>query len=203
MPKASFLSKAVAATFIVLTISVIGGIVTMIILYKSQISGMNPTPRPTLPPTTTGPPPVMRLPKTLIPESYEIFLQPHFYTRIIEQVNVTSPNQTLLFTGNSTVRLRCVQGTSTIYLHSKELRVSSPVVKNTNTHEVIGISSMTNHKDESNFLEIELKKPLDVEASYNLSLQFEGEISEDLEALYLSSYTEGVPAHEGDTNVER
>lgn len=145
----------------------------------------------------------MRLPKNLRPDSYEIFIQPHFYTRIIEQVNVTSPNQTLLFTGNSTVHFLCVQGTSTIYLHSKDLRVSSPVVKNTKTHEVIGISSMMNHNDETNFLEIQLKKQLDVETNYSLSLQFEGEISENLEALYLSSYTEGVPAYEGDTNVER
>lgn len=62
---------------------------------------------------------------------------------------------------------------------------------------------MMNHNDESNFLEIQLNKQLDVGKNYSLSLQFEGEISENLEALYLSSYTEGAPAHEGDTNVER
>ncbi|XP_026222167.1 alanyl (membrane) aminopeptidase a [Anabas testudineus] len=203
MPKGSFLSKALAATFIVLTISVIGGIITMIILYKTEISGMNPTARPTLPPTTTAPPPVMRLPPNLVPERYTIFIQPHFYTKIIEEVNVTSPNQTMLFTGNSTVEFRCVERTSTIYLNSKDLKVSNPLVKNTKTNEKIPHSSMISHDDESNFLEIPLNEHLEAGKNYSLFLDFEGEISVNLEGLYLSSYVEGGPAYEGDRNAER
>ncbi|XP_050929569.1 LOW QUALITY PROTEIN: alanyl (membrane) aminopeptidase-like b [Lates calcarifer] len=202
MAKNLYISKVAAAAFIVLTVSSIAGIVTMIILYKTQISTMNPTPRPTFPSTTMGPPPVMRLPRNLIPESYEIFLQPHLYSKIIEVVNVTSPNQTLLFTGNSTVNFHCVERTRTIYLHSKDLTVSNPVVMNKNTNKKMGVSAVKHHEDPSNFLEIQLNDILE-QGNYSLSLAFKGELSEYNEALYVSSYFDGFPAYEGDTNAER
>ncbi|KAK2918250.1 hypothetical protein Q8A73_004996 [Channa argus] len=203
MAKVSHLSKAVAGTFVILTISVIAGLITMIVFYDQQYSQLNVTYPPTLPATTTGPPPVMRLPKNLIPEGYKIFIQPHFYTRIIEVVNVTSPNQTLLFTGNSTVYFHCFQRTSTIFLHSKDLVVSNPIVIDQNTNEKMRVMTMTNHQDESNFLEIGLKDALETGGNYSLFLDFAGEVSEYLEGLYLSSYTEGIPEYEGDSNAER
>lgn len=203
MPKESIISKALASAFVVLTVSVIAGTVTMVILYKTQISEMNPTPRPTFPPTTTGPPPVMRLPKNLIPHSYKVFLKPHLYTRIIEEVNVTSPNQTFLFTGNSTVNFHCVQTTSTIYLHSNNLKVFDPVVINTDKDERIRVSDMMHHEDESDFLEVELNERLEEGGNYSLFLAFSGQMSEDLEGLYVSTYQEGHPAHEDDTNTAR
>uniref|UniRef100_A0A4W6ENH2 Aminopeptidase n=1 Tax=Lates calcarifer TaxID=8187 RepID=A0A4W6ENH2_LATCA len=166
MAKNLYISKVAAAAFIVLTVSSIAGIVTMIILYKTQISTMNPTPRPTFPSTTMGPPPVMRLPRNLIPESYEIFLH---------------PNQTLLFTGNSTVNFHCVERTRTIYLHSKDLTVSNPVVMNKNTNKKMGVSAVKHHEDPSNFLEIQLNDILE-QGNYSLSLAFKGELSEYNEA---------------------
>ncbi|XP_029009681.1 aminopeptidase N-like [Betta splendens] len=203
MPKVSILSKAVAATFVILTISVIAGIITMVVFYKSEISTMNPTPRPTFPSTTLAPPPVMRLPRSLVPEKYTITIKPEFYSRIIEKVNVTSPNQTLVFSGESTVEIRCVQKTRSIYLHSKNLLVSDEVVMNKNTEERIKVSSVKNHDDETDFLEIQLDSDLEEGSIYTLQLAFRGEISENLEALYLSSYVEGVPADEDDTNADR
>lgn len=197
MPKASCLSKFLAIAFVVLSISVIAGIVTMVIFYKTEISKLNPTPRPTFAPTTTGPPPVMRLPTNLLPESYRIFLQPHFYTEIIDVVNVTSPNQTLLFTGNSTVNFHCVHSTSTIFLHSKELLVSAPAVTDRDTNKNIRVDSVNNHEDESNFLEIQLNEELKEGRNYSLFLAFEGEISEILRGLYISFYVEG------DANTEK
>ncbi|XP_045892282.1 alanyl (membrane) aminopeptidase a [Micropterus dolomieu] len=201
--KDSFTSKALATAFVILTISVIAGIVTMTILYKTEISKLNPTPRPTFPSTTTGPPPVMRLPKNLIPQSYKVFLQPHLYTQIIEKINVTSPNQTMLFTGNSTVNFHCVQRTSTIYLNSKDLAVSDPAVMDKNTNEMISVSELKYHEDESNFLEIQLNNALEAGRNYSLFLAFKGEISENLDALYVSTYIEGDPDYEGDQNSER
>uniref|UniRef100_A0A8P4KNK1 Aminopeptidase n=1 Tax=Dicentrarchus labrax TaxID=13489 RepID=A0A8P4KNK1_DICLA len=203
MAKSSFTSKAIASAFMILTGSVIAGIVTMVILYNTQISSMNPTPRPTFSTTTTGPPPVMRLPKNLIPETYTVFLKPHFYTRIIEEVNVTSPNQTMLFTGNSTVNFHCAQTTRTIYLNSKDLAVSKPKVIDTENNNNIEVSAMKHHEDESDFLEIQLKEALEAGGNYSLSLDFKGEISENLDALFVSTYQEGEPEFEGDTNTER
>lgn len=203
MPKVSVLSKAVAATFVILTISVVAGIITMVVFYKNEISTMNPTPRPTFPSTTLAPPPDMRLPRSLVPERYTITLKPDFYTRIIEEVNVTSPNQTLVFSGNTTVEFHCIQKTRTIYLHSKNLLVFNEMVMNKDTNKEIKVSSMKHHNDESDFLEIQLHGDLEAGGNYTVHLGFSGEISEYLEGLYLSSYVEGVPAYEGDTDAER
>ncbi|XP_060892278.1 alanyl (membrane) aminopeptidase-like b [Labrus mixtus] len=203
MAKKSFVSKGIATAFVILTVSALVGIVTMVILYNTQISKMNPTPRPTISVTTPGPPPVMRLPTNLIPENYKVFLQPHLYTKIIEEVNVTSPNQTMLFTGNSTVDFHCVQKTSTIYLHSLDLAVSGPVVMDKDKNELIRASALKYHEDGSNFLEIQLSDALDAGGNYSLFLAFKGEISQSLEGLFLSIYVEGQPAHEEDTNVDR
>ncbi|KAM6937865.1 alanyl (membrane) aminopeptidase-like b [Xenentodon cancila] len=197
MPKKSTISKAFASVFGILTVSVIAGIITMVVVYKNQIETMNPTYRPELTTTTMPPPPVMRLPKTLVPEKYTVFLQPHLYTRIIEEVNVTSPNQTLLFTGNSTVSFHCVQNVRSIYLHSKDLTIEARRVMNKDTNEEIRISSWNVHEDETDFLEIQLDGDLEAGGNYSLFLGFSGAISDYLEALYVSTYVEG------DTDAER
>ncbi|XP_068460282.1 aminopeptidase N-like [Clinocottus analis] len=203
MPKETGLSKAFAATFVVLTVSVIAGIVTMIIVYKTEIATMNPTPRPTFTSTTTSPPPVLRLPKNLVPQRYQVVLQPHLYTRIIEEVNVTSPNQTMLFTGNSTVTFHCVQVTKAVYLHSVDLAVSDPVLRNKDTNQKIGVSSMKNlNEQEGNFLEVQLDDVLEEGGNYTLFLAFRGEMTE-LEGIFVSTYTEGSPSYEGDQDTER
>uniref|UniRef100_A0A8C2X8C1 Aminopeptidase n=1 Tax=Cyclopterus lumpus TaxID=8103 RepID=A0A8C2X8C1_CYCLU len=188
MAKESGISKILAGTFVFLTISVIAGIVTMIIFYKTEIALMDPTPRPMFTSSTTSLPPVIRLPKNLVPQSYQVFLQPHLYTRIIEVVNVTSPNQTMLFTGNSTVTFHCVQGTSVVYLHSRNLDVSGPVVMNKDTNERIGVSSMKNEEDTRNFLEIQLNAALEAGGNYSLFLAFNGEITENLNGVFVSTY---------------
>ncbi|CAJ1057506.1 alanyl (membrane) aminopeptidase a [Xyrichtys novacula] len=203
MPKTSPVSKAIAATFAVLTVGAIVGIVTMVIFYKVQISTMDPTPRPTFLPTTAAPPPVIRLPTDLIPHRYDLFFQPHLYTKIIQEVNVTSPNQTHLFTGNSTVHFHCVQTTRTIYLHSLDLDVSGPVVMDTDQNRRIHVLGMDNHEDTSNFLQIHLKDHLEAGGNYSLFLDFEGQLSEELVGMYVSTYTEGQPAHEDDTDADR
>ncbi|XP_070828166.1 alanyl (membrane) aminopeptidase-like b [Chaetodon trifascialis] len=201
MPQVSFTSRAITSAFVILTVCAIAAaIVTMIILYTTEISTVNPT--PTVMSTTPGPPPVMRLPKNLIPHSYKVVLQPHLYTRIIEVLNDTGPNQTNLFTGNSTVYFHCVERTKTIYLNSKDLRAFDPVVMNMKHNEMIGVSEMKHHKKQSNILEIQLNETLEAGGNYSLFLAFKGELSEH-DGLYISTYHEGKPASEGDTNTKR
>uniref|UniRef100_A0A8C2Z2E4 Aminopeptidase n=1 Tax=Cyclopterus lumpus TaxID=8103 RepID=A0A8C2Z2E4_CYCLU len=189
MAKESGISKILAGTFVFLTISVIAGIVTMIIFYKTEIALMDPTPRPMFTSSTTSLPPVIRLPKNLVPQSYQV-------------VNVTSPNQTMLFTGNSTVTFHCVQGTSVVYLHSRNLDVSGPVVMNKDTNERIGVSSMKNEEDTRNFLEIQLNAALEAGGNYSLFLAFNGEITENLNGVFVSTYAQGSPAFLAATNLE-
>ncbi|XP_062245064.1 aminopeptidase Ey-like [Platichthys flesus] len=202
MAKNSCNTKLIAGAFIVLTVSVIAGIIAMIIFYKTQIGSMNPTDRPPFVTTTEQPPPDRRLPKNLVPESYKVFLKTHFYHQIIEVVNVTTPNQTTVFTGNSTVNMKCVQSTSSIYLHSRRLVVSDPVVKNRdNPNEEIRSSVV--HHGEADFLEIQLNVALEAGGNYSLFLNFKGWSWGFMDGLFLSMYLEGVPEFEGDMEPAR
>ncbi|XP_039902910.1 alanyl (membrane) aminopeptidase a [Simochromis diagramma] len=210
MPLKFGTSKAIAIAFGVLTVSSIGGMFTMIILFKAQTQNITMTPPPTLPPTSMAPTPDMRLPKSLVPQKYDIVLAVHLYTKIIEEgngsnPNITTPNQTMIFTGNSTVHFQCAQKTMSIFLNSRYLNVSSPVVLNENTKRNIKVSGMKHHDDESDFLELELMDPLEAGGNYSLFLSFHGEVSDNLEALYLSRYTDGIFDYESvdDPNADR
>lgn len=202
MPKKSLISKTAAAVFIILTVCAIIGIVTMIILHNTEISEMDPTPHPSLRTTITGPPPSMRLPKTLIPRSYKVVLQPHLHTRFFEEDNGTS--EQIMSTGNSTVYFHCTQKTQTIILHSKNLTIiGEPVVMNIKNNTRTNISEWKVHDDQSDILEVLLEEPLEAGEEYSLFLAFLGEISENHDGLYISTYQEGELEYEDDTGTYR
>ncbi|KAK7892027.1 hypothetical protein WMY93_023990 [Mugilogobius chulae] len=175
----------------------------MVIVYNMELKRLKPTPPPTVPVTTLAPPPEMRLRGDVLPESYQVFIQVYLYSRIIQEVNVTSPNQTYFFDGNVTVHLHCVQKTKSIFLHSRNQNVSRPVVVDRDSNERFYVESYSLHQDESHFLEISLEEAMEVGRNYSLFLAFEGELSYDLNGLFLSSYREGKPEHEEDTDVDR
>uniref|UniRef100_A0A8C6TIW3 Aminopeptidase n=1 Tax=Neogobius melanostomus TaxID=47308 RepID=A0A8C6TIW3_9GOBI len=191
MAKTSCMSKAFAAVFGILTILVTGTLVGMVVYYNMELQKLNPTPPPTVPSTTLAPPPEMRLRGDVLPESYKVFIQVYFYTRIIEEVNVTSPNQTLTYDGNVTVHLKCVKKTKTIFLHSRHQEVFNATVKNRDSNKYLGVEECIFHKDESDFLEIVLNEALEVGGNYSLFLNFSADINEYLDGLYLSTYQEG------------
>lgn len=190
-----YISKFLAIAIVVLTVSSIGGIITMIIVYENERIKTQPTAPPTTNSTTpypTGPPPNMRLPGNLIPESYDIVLQPHLYTVI---PNAT--NQSLIFTGNSTVYFRCVEKTKAIFLHSKQ-NVTDVTVKDLDNKRTINVKNTILYNNESNFLEIRLEGVLEEDGNYSLFTAFEGELLNDLAGFYMSSYKKG-PNTEDDT----
>uniref|UniRef100_A0A8C8IEG0 Aminopeptidase n=1 Tax=Oncorhynchus tshawytscha TaxID=74940 RepID=A0A8C8IEG0_ONCTS len=184
-----YISKFLAIAIVVLTVSSIGGIITMIIVYENERIKTQPTAPPTPNSTTpypTGPPPNMRLPGNLIPESYDIVLQPHLY---IVMNNTT--NQSLIFTGNSTVYFRCVENTKTIVLHSKEQNVTAVKVTDLDKGKIIKVDNTILYSNESNFLEIGLDSVLVKDGNYSLFTAFEGELLDDLAGFYMSSYKKG------------
>lgn len=188
MAKGVYISKSLAIATGVLTLSALGGIIVMITLYQMQIE-KNPPVRPPRPvPTTpipTGLPPTLRLPDNLIPESYEVNLQPYLY---VELPNATE--QVYIFEGNSTVRFKCVKDTWTIFLHALDLSIDKVIVTHSNTKEIIGVERYTLHND-SHFFEILLKKRLVGNGDYyDLFTKFKGELLDDLTGLYTSQYTE-------------
>lgn len=203
MSKNSFISKTIASIFGTLTILVIGSLVFIVIFYNMELNKIDPTPPPTAPVTTLAPPPVMRLPGDVIPESYKVFIQVHLYTRIIEEVNITTPNQTLFFSGNSTVHFECVQKTMSIYLHSRHQSITKALVMVRDTNKYLKVNDIILHEDQSDFLEIKLNEALEARMNYSLFLAFLGNVNENLEGLFLSTYQEGNPEYEGDTDVER
>uniref|UniRef100_A0A674CM14 Aminopeptidase n=1 Tax=Salmo trutta TaxID=8032 RepID=A0A674CM14_SALTR len=191
-----YISKFLAIAIVVLTVSSIGGIITMIIVYENERIKTQPTAPPTTNSTTpypAGPPPNMRLPGNLIPESYDIVLQPHLY---IVMNNTT--NQSLVFTGNSTVYFRCVENTKTIVLHSKEQNVTAVKVTDLDKEKIIKVDNTILYSNESNFLEIVLDSVLVKDGNYSLFTAFEGELLDDLAGFYMSSYKKG-PSTEDDT----
>uniref|UniRef100_A0A674EVH4 Aminopeptidase n=1 Tax=Salmo trutta TaxID=8032 RepID=A0A674EVH4_SALTR len=192
-----YISKVLAIATVVMTVSSIGGIITMMIVYETERIKTNPTPPPTPNATIlypTGPPPNLRLPGNLIPESYDIVLQPHLYTVI---PNAT--NQSLIFTGNSTVYFRCVEKTKTIFLHSKQ-NVTDVTVKDLDNKRTINVKNTILYNNESNFLEIRLEGVLEEDGNYSLFTAFEGELLNDLAGFYMSSYKKE-PSTKDDTKT--
>uniref|UniRef100_A0AAY4B2B0 Aminopeptidase n=1 Tax=Denticeps clupeoides TaxID=299321 RepID=A0AAY4B2B0_9TELE len=183
-----YISKTLAATTVLMTFSAIIGIITMIAVYQLEVMSLPPT-KPPEPTTTetipTGPPPSMRLPGNVIPESYKVFLQPYLYTEIS---NVT--NQTFLFTGNSTVQLRCMEKSKNIFLHSKDLVLKAIRLTDLDENVNLEVTHHVNESDsDSNFLEIRVENEvLRENGSYSLFTAFEGILHDDLEGFYRSEY---------------
>uniref|UniRef100_A0A8B9L915 Aminopeptidase n=1 Tax=Astyanax mexicanus TaxID=7994 RepID=A0A8B9L915_ASTMX len=196
MGKGVYISKGLAIATVVLTVSAVSGIVLMVVMYQLQIKENPPEEPPTLIPTTpipTGPPPNLRLPDNLIPERYEVFLQPYFYT-VLENNTV----QSHVFKGNSTVTFKCVKDTRSIFLHALQLSVSNVKVTDSVTRKNIEVERYEVHINKTNFFEIQLKEVLNGNGSYyELFTEFEGELLDDLAGLYMSRYTEN-PVNEDD-----
>ncbi|KAA0714960.1 Aminopeptidase N [Triplophysa tibetana] len=189
MGKGVIMSKSLAIAIGVLTVSSVFGVVAMLVVYRIQIARNPPQPPPTLQTTTpipTAPPASLRLPDHLIPESYEVFLQPHLYTELPD--NITE--QSFVFKGNSTVRLRCIKDSKSIFLHVRGLNVTDVRVTNTDFGKRLSVSHYEIHQNESNFLEIQLEDVLLGNGSrYELFTAFEGELLDDLSGFYVSRYT--------------
>lgn len=203
MSKNSIQSKTFAVIAVILTILTTGSMIGMAIYNKMRLDELNPTPPPTFASTTLAPPPDRRLRGDVLPESYQIFIKVYFYTRIIKQVNVTSPNQTLQFDGNVTIHLQCVEQTKTIFLHSRNQNVSNPRVWNRDTNNPLNVTGYSLREGPSDFLAIELAEKLEVGGKYSLSLNFSADVNENLDGLFLSTYQEGKPESEEDSDIER
>lgn len=81
--------------------------------------------------------------------------------------------------------------------------MSDPSVTDRNTGETVGVATFTSFADEKDFLEIELEENLKAGGNYSLFLAFQGGVSENLETLYLSKYTETDRDSENETIAER
>ncbi|XP_062403914.1 alanyl (membrane) aminopeptidase-like b [Sardina pilchardus] len=189
MAKGVFLSSGLAVGTGVMTVSAVGGIITMAIIFQVEVVREPPTtrtPATTTPFIPTGPPPDLRLPRNVIPESYRIFLRPLFYRTtplppMTNQTNQTTPtpptnpttpatpaipttptpqrNQTFIFKGNSTVNFVCLNTTRSIFLHSKNLTITDLKLTRLDEDETLIVSHRVNQStvSETDFLEVRLE----------------------------------------------
>lgn len=188
MAKVTGISKAVAVGIGVITVSSVGGLVLMSVMFQIQIGEKPPLVPPSRipdPDIPTDPPSSIRLFDHLIPVHYTVFLQTYLYGAIPN--NYTE--QSFSFKGKSTVMLNCTKDSKTIFLHVYNLNVTDVEVVTSDSNQQIQVSGYKIHYNESNFLEIQLKGMLSENGTYNLSTTFEGELFEDLAGMYASRYT--------------
>ncbi|XP_077988862.1 endoplasmic reticulum aminopeptidase 1-like [Glandiceps talaboti] len=123
----------------------------------------------------------VRLPRTLIPETYDLFLHP----------NLTTDK----YIGHVVIKIRVAQATSSIFLHMKALNLTkSPDVRPTESKReqvVLANTGVTETltDDDLDMLYIGLVEEVQEGQRYNLTLHFEGKLSEGLDGIYKSRYT--------------
>lgn len=127
-----------------------------------------------------------RLPTTLIPEYYEVTLQP-FLT--------ANENNSYIFKGNSSVVFVCMEATDLILIHSNKLDYTRQNNFLTSLESVSGSSVPAITKTwlvtRTQYLVVQLDSPLQKGQRYRLVSIFTGELADDLAGFYRSEYVDG------------
>lgn len=126
-----------------------------------------------------------RLPGTLVPLSYNVTLWPRL-----------KPNsdEMYVFTGHSSVVFTCVKETDLIIIHSNKLNFTyyyGHHAKLTGLGQAYAPAIQKSWLvPKTEYLVLQLRKPLTVGCTYALSTKFQGELADDLEGFYRSEYFE-------------
>ncbi|XP_061399840.1 glutamyl aminopeptidase-like [Musca vetustissima] len=119
-----------------------------------------------------------RLPKELLPQHYELRLQP-------DLLNKT-------FSGNVKIRLQILKPISFIPVHSKLLTVETKNVQRICDNSVVTVTpSLTYDHPEFEYWVTEFAEPLD-EGTYSIELAFSGSLVDRIVGFYQSSYLDKV-----------
>ncbi|XP_050801598.1 aminopeptidase Q [Gopherus flavomarginatus] len=148
-----------------------------------------PTPSPRPSPGSTRPPGVWdnpRLPRALLPLHYELRLWPR-----------VSPGQPgpFVFSGQVNITVRCAQDTATILLHSSELELWGAAVRGPLLEGPGGGGGSIEVaelwlEERQEYAVLGLRRSLRAGGRYVLQLSFRGPLSEDLDGLFLTRYTD-------------
>ncbi|XP_069909348.1 aminopeptidase N isoform X1 [Oryctolagus cuniculus] len=198
MAKGFYISKSLGILGILLGVAALCTIVALSVVYaqeKNKNTSQSPSMAPSNPTATSSPATTLdqnlpwnryRLPKTLIPDSYNVVLRPYL-----------SPNSQglYIFTGSSTVRFTCQEATNVIIIHSKKLNYTitqgHPVVlRGVGGSQPPAIAS-TELVELTEYLVVHLQGQLVAGSQYEMDTQFQGELADDLAGFYRSEYMEG------------
>ncbi|XP_062318651.1 aminopeptidase N-like [Osmerus eperlanus] len=207
MGKGFYINKAVAAVGLVLGAGAVATIIALSVVYsqeKSKLAEISPTaPTTTSPLTTTSPPTSVttplattpspskepwdqyRLPKTLVPEHYNVTLWPRL---------TTDSAGLYIFTGKSLVVFTCVEETDLILIHSNKLNYTLVDGQPAKLSAVGGSAAPTIKSSRlqttTQYLVLQLSGKLTKGTSYQLDTEFQGELADDLGGFYRSEYDE-------------
>jgi hypothetical protein len=113
-----------------------------------------------------------RLPKTIKPVSYEVYLKPYI--------------DSFTYDGYVRIKVLVLEDTSNITLHSNRHTITNIMVTDNNTI-TLDISNTTN--PEKHFLTINSETLFLTVSEYDIHINFTGVLSEDMNGFYRSSYT--------------
>lgn len=125
-----------------------------------------------------------RLPKTLVPERYDVMLWPRLEP---------DADGLYIFTGSSTVRFRSLKDTNVIILHCRQLKLTTLSEHQARLTALSGtapgIRKTWLHAPRQ-YLVVQLNGVVRAGQDYELYTEFSGELSDDLQGLYRSEYFE-------------
>lgn len=116
----------------------------------------------------------IRLPETIQPLTYDIFLHPNLTTTLV--------------TGNVTILCQALNSTDFIVLHVESMNITEITVHSHSTNEGIGTKDVLFYQVNS-FLYIKLDRALKRNELFDLYIYFRYHLLEVLTGFYLSSYT--------------
>uniref|UniRef100_A0A0P6IZN9 Aminopeptidase n=1 Tax=Heterocephalus glaber TaxID=10181 RepID=A0A0P6IZN9_HETGA len=195
MAKGFYISKSLGILGVLLGVAAICTIVALSVVY-AQEKNRNAENSATVPPPATSTSPATtvdqtkpwnqyRLPKSLVPDSYQVKLRPYF-----------TPNEhgQYIFQGNSTVRFTCQEATDLIIIHSKKLNYTTQqghhvVLRGLGGSQAPAIDR-TELVERTEYLVVHLRGSLSVGSQYEMDSEFQGELAGDLAGFYRSEYTE-------------
>lgn len=134
--------------------------------------------------TPTSPWDNHRLPKTLVPERYDVMFWPRLEP---------DADGLYIFTGRSTVRFRSLKDTNVIILHCKHLKLTTLGEHQARLTALSGTAPgirKTWLQTANQYLVVQLNGVVRLGQDYELYTEFSGQLSDDLEGLYRSEYSE-------------
>ncbi|XP_030312796.1 aminopeptidase N [Calypte anna] len=189
-----FISKSVGIVAIMLGLGAVATIIALSVVYaQEKDKHLHPSTDDT---TTAAPPPTTaapnnpwnrwRLPATLVPEYYQVTLQPFL---------APDPSGMYIFKGNSSVVFICVEDTDLILIHSNKLNYTMQASFHASLEGVDGSSApaikTTWLETPTQYLVVQLEGPLRKGQRYRLVSIFTGELADDLAGFYRSEYVDG------------
>ncbi|XP_031153699.1 aminopeptidase N-like isoform X2 [Sander lucioperca] len=198
MGKGFYISKAVGVVAIILCAGALATIIALSVVYSQEKAKNNNQVLPTdggptsKPPVTTPSPPSKpwdkyRLPKSLVPDHYNLTLWPRL---------TPDANGLYIFTGSSNVEFECAEETDLILIHSNKLNYTKlengHLAKLTSVNSGVKAPSITTSwlQNVTQYLVLELDGKLSMGQRYHLYTDFTGELADDLGGFYRSEYFE-------------